>query len=175
MTGAFDQAFLDDLPYDPEVLLFDRLLEVDRDKRLVRVRWPSSAEQPITRAQRNHPRYHPPHVSGALMVHATGILGFVHAYYVLDLRHRDGWIGYGTHMDGVVFRKLVPPGGIIEASCWATRARLGRERHFVRYAFEMRHEGDICYESEQSAIWMRVAPSPGAPSSLRSPQQVIAS
>lgn len=156
VPGPFDQAFLDDLPYDPEVLLFDRLLEVDRDKSLVRVRWPTSADQPITSAQRNHPRYHPPHVSGALMVHATGLLGFVHAYWVFGLRHRQGWIGYGTHMDGVVFRKLVPPGEIIEASCWVKRARMGSERHFVRYAFEMRHEGDVCYQSEQSAIWTRI-------------------
>jgi hypothetical protein len=151
----FDQAFLDDLPYSPEVLLFDELLELDREGRLVRCRWPTRADDPITRAQRNHPLRHPAHVSGALMVHATGLLGFVHAYHVLDLRHREGWIGYGTHMDKVIFRKLVPPGEIIEATCRAVRARIGQTRHFVRYAFEFRHAGDVCYESEQSAMWIR--------------------
>jgi hypothetical protein len=156
VPGPFDQAFLDDLPYDPEVLMFDQLLEIDREQSLIRVRWPTTADQPITRAQRNHPRYHPPHVSGALMVHATGLLGFAHAYYVLGLRHHQGWIGYGTHMDGVVFRKLVPPGAIVEASCRAKRSRLGTERHFVRYAFEMRWNDEVCYQSEQSALWVRI-------------------
>jgi len=27
------------------------------------------------------------------MVHVTGMLGFAHAYFVLGLRHADGWIG----------------------------------------------------------------------------------
>ena len=31
------------------------------------------------------------------MVHLTGMLGFMHAYYVLGLRHADGWIGYGDN------------------------------------------------------------------------------
>ncbi len=151
--GAFDQAFLDDLPYQPEILLFDELLELDRERSLVRCRWPTSADDPITRHQRNHPVRHPAHVSGALMVHASGLLGFVHAYHVLDVRHRDGWIGYGTHMERVVFRKMVPPGSIIEATCHATRSRIGKVRHFIRYAFVFTHEGDTCYESTQSAMW----------------------
>ena len=46
---------------------------------------------PLTRAQRAHPVFHPRHVSGGLMVHMTGMVAFVHAYYVLDLRHADGW------------------------------------------------------------------------------------
>jgi hypothetical protein len=155
---AFEQAFIDDMLYEPDVLLFDRLLEIDREGSVVRCRWPTSAAEPLTRAQRAHPVRHPAHVSGALMVHATGTLGFVHAYYVLGLRHREGWLGYGTHMHDVVFRKLVPPGGVIEASCRAVRARLGQSRHFVRYRFEFRHEGELCYESEQSALWTRVDP-----------------
>jgi hypothetical protein len=39
------------------------------------------------------------------------MLGFVHAYHVVGLRHRAGWIGYGTHLHSAVFRKLVEPGG----------------------------------------------------------------
>lgn len=155
VPGPFEQAFLDDLPYDPEVLLFDRLLEVDRDKSLVRCRWTTSDSEPITRSQRGHPVRHPRHVAGSLMVHATGMLGFIHAYYVLGLRHREGWIGYGTHMYKAVFRKLVPPGDEIIATGWAKRSRMGQVRHFLRYAFEFRHEGDLCYESEQAAMWLQ--------------------
>jgi hypothetical protein len=33
----------------------------------------------------------------------------------------------------------------------------------VRYQFEMRHEGSLCDEGDQSAVWMRVSESDGAP------------
>jgi hypothetical protein len=154
--GPFEQAFLDDLPYHPDVLLFDRLLEVDRDKSLVRCSWPTHDELPLTRKQRAHELRHPRHVAGGLMVHATGMLGFVHAYYLLGLRHHEGWVGYGTHIHRVVFRKLVSPGKPIDATCRAIRQRIGKERHFLRYEFEFRHEGELCYEGEQSAFWTRV-------------------
>jgi hypothetical protein len=158
-----DPAFIADLPYDPEVLFFDTLVELDRDKSLVRCTMPTHDALPLTRSQRVHPVLHPRHVAGAVMVHATGMLGFVHAYHVLGLRHRDGWIGYGTHIHRVVFRKLVTPGTPIDAVCQATKTRAGKDRYFVRYAFEMRHEGAICYEGEQTAVWMRVGEGASAP------------
>ena len=100
------------------------------------------------------------------MVHATGMLGFVHAYHLLGLRHHEGWIGYGTHLHSAVFRKLVEPGAPIDATCVATRTRLGKVRHFVRYSFEFRHEGQLCYEGDQTAVWLRTgedAPAFAAP------------
>jgi hypothetical protein len=151
-----DAEFMADLPYDPEVLFFDELLEIDRAKSRIRCRMPTDRPMPFVASQRVHPVLHPRHVAGAVMVHATGMLGFVHAYYLLGLRHGDGWIGYGTHIHRVVFRKLVPPGEPIEAVCEATRARLGKSRHFIRYRFEYRHQGDVCYEGDQSAVWMLV-------------------
>ncbi len=154
---AFDQAFYDDCPYDPDVLLLQTLLEIDPGASLVRCTWQTRADDCITSAQRNHPVRHPKHVSGAMMVHATGMLGFVHAYHLLGLRHHRGWVGYGTHMHRVVFRKMVPPGDILELTCRATRQRIGKARHFLRYAFEFHHRGERCYEAEQSAMWMNTA------------------
>lgn len=154
-VGAFEQPFLDDCPYDPEVLFLDRLEEIDPVASVVRCRMPTNDRLPLTRSQRAHPVRHPRHVAGAIMVHATGMLGFVHAYYLLGLRHAEGWVGYGTHLHEAVFRKLVSPGDPIDAKCTAVRARLGRDRHFVRYAFELRHEGQVCYESQQSAVWLK--------------------
>ncbi|HVY49512.1 MAG TPA: hypothetical protein VHB21_26650 [Minicystis sp.] len=151
---ADDAAFMADLPYGPEVLFFDELTEIDREKSMIRCRMPTDQPMPFVSAQRAHPVRHPRHVAGAVMVHATGMLGFVHAYYLLGLRHAEGWIGYGTHIHRVVFRKLVQPGAPIDAVCTATRTRLGRSRHVVRYTFEFRHEGDVCYEGDQSAVWM---------------------
>ena len=165
-----DPELMADLPYDPEVLFFDQLLAVDREQNLIRARMPTSDAMPFTRSQRAHPVRHPRHVAGAVMVHASGMLGFVHAYYLLGLRHRDGWIGYGTHIHRVVFRKLVEPGAPIEATCQATRTRAGKQRYFVRYRFEMRHEGALCYEGDQTAVWLLVdgssTPSPGALAAL---------
>lgn len=151
-----DPAFLADLPYGPEVLFFDELLEIDADKSRIRCRMPTDQPMPFVSAQRAHPVFHPRHVAGAVMVHATGMLGFVHAYYLLGLRHHEGWIGYGTHIHRVVFRKLVPPGAPIVAECTATRSRIGKVRHMIRYAFEFRHEGAVCYEGDQTAVWLKV-------------------
>src|SRR5580704_15151819 len=149
-----DPAFLADLPYDPEVLFFDELLELDRDKSTILCRMPTDERMPFTRSQRAHPVRHPRHVAGAVMVHATGMLGFIHAYHILGLRHADGWIGYGTHIHRVVFRKLVQPGAPIDATCQATRTRAGKQRYVIRYRFELRHEGAVCYEGDQTAVWL---------------------
>ncbi len=151
---TFDQAFLDDLPYGPDVLFLDRIEEISRETNTVICRMPTDRPMPITDSQRVHPVRHPKHVAGAVMVHATGMLGFVHAYYILGLRHRDGWIGYGTHIHRVVFRKLVTPGAPIIAKCTVVKQRLGKERHMIRYVFDFRHEGQRCYEGEQTAVWM---------------------
>lgn len=152
----FDEAFLADLPYDPSVLMFDELTEIDPARSLVRCRMPTDTSMPFVDAQRAHPLLHPRHVAGGVMVHATGMLGFIHAYYLLGLRHKAGWIGYGTHIHRVVFRKLVQPGTPIDATCFATRSRLGTRRHMIRYTFELRHEGAVCYEGDQTAVWMLI-------------------
>lgn len=152
-----DADFLADLPYDPSVMFFDELTTIDQGGDLLLCRMPTNQPMPITSAQRAHPIRHPQHVAGAVMIHATGMLGFVHAYYALGLRHRDGWIGYGTHIHRAVFRKLVTPGPTpIEAQCRVTKKRIGKARCFVRYEFEFRHEGQLCYEGDQSAMWIKV-------------------
>ncbi|MSP23627.1 MAG: hypothetical protein EXR75_00375 [Myxococcales bacterium] len=161
LPRPFEQAFRDDCPYHPEALLLDRLLEIDHDKSLVRCSWPTTDEMPLTRSQRTHPIRHPRHVAGGLMVHATGMLGFVHAYYIFGLRHSEGWVGYGTHIHRVVFRKLVTPGTPIECVARAARTRVLKGRKFVRYEFEFKHEGEVCYEGEQTAVWMKLDTPPG--------------
>jgi hypothetical protein len=158
--GPFEEAFLADCPYEPDVLFFDELLEVDADKSLIRARMPTDVPMPFTSSQRAHPVRHPRHVAGAVMVHATGSLGFIHAYYLLGLRHGEGWVGYGTHIHRVVFRKLVQPGSPIEATCTATRVRRGATRILARYSFEFRHEGAVCYEGDQTAVWIQTGAEP---------------
>lgn len=154
VPGPFEKEFLRDLPYAPDVLFFDRIEAIDHEAKSVTCRMPTDVPLPLTESQRHHPVRHPKHVAGAVMVHATGMLGFVHAYYLLGLRHHQGWIGYGTNLNKVVFRKLVSPGEPIYATCIATRQRLGKTRHFIRYRLEFTHEGKICYEGDQTAVWI---------------------
>ena len=67
-----DAAFMADLPYDPEVLLFDEMLEIDRDKNLIRCRMHTHDELPLTRSQRAHPRLHPRHIGHAMDIGEFG-------------------------------------------------------------------------------------------------------
>jgi hypothetical protein len=150
---------LDDMLYDPSDYLIRELLEVDPDRSLVRLTFGSDPLQPLTSSQRVDP-LHPAHVAGALLVHLTGAAGFVHAYYLLGLRHRDGWVGFGTHIHRAVFRKLITPGEDFEMTLQATRLRPGRDRYMVRYDVEVRSDGARCYQGDQSAAWMREAVSP---------------
>jgi hypothetical protein len=154
---SFDQQFLDDLPYDPSVLLLDSLLELDLEGGLVRCRMPTQPLDPFTAAQRTHPVRHPAHVAGAAIIQATASLGFVHAYYVLGLRHREGWIGYGTHIHKAIFRQLMTPGTPVEATCVATRVRPGKDRYAIRYRFEFRDDSVRYFDGDQTAFWFRTS------------------
>src|SRR5687768_15850455 len=106
--------FVADALYDPEALLFDEILDVDHDRRSIRVRVPTHPELPLTCAQRVDPVRHPRHVNGGLMVHLTAMVGMAHAYYLLELRHRDGWIGYGARIRDARFKSLARVGQPIE-------------------------------------------------------------
>jgi hypothetical protein len=153
---SFDEAFRAELLYDPEVLLLDELLELDPERSLVRASLTFDATTPLT-AQQRVSKHHPRHLAGGLILHATGSLGFAHAYYLLGLRTSDGWSGYGTHIHRAVFRGLLEPGDRVEAACRATRVRLGEERHVIRYSFDFRREGKRVYEGDQTAMWLKSA------------------
>ena len=154
---VLDPDFLADCPYGPDAVFFDEVLVIDRERSLVAARMPTSPGLPFTRDQRGDPRVHPRHVAGALIVHATGILGFVHAYHILDLRTADGWVGFGTHIHAARFRALAALGEPLIAECrQLSLRRLGGNR-FARYAFSFRQGETVVYESEQSAVWRRTA------------------
>lgn len=151
-----DPAFVADCPYGPGGLLIDAILEIDRERSLVRARMPTHDDLPLTREQRAHPLRHPRHVSGGLMVHMTGMVGFVHAYYVFGLRHAEGWIGYGGRIHSAKFRALAPPGEPLELECAATRVRRGPTRIVARYDLRFRQGGKLVYEGDQTAMWIKV-------------------
>jgi hypothetical protein len=156
-----DQAFVDDCPYGPGGLLIDELLTVDRVNGFVRAQMPTHDDLPLTREQRAHPVRHPRHVSGGLMIHMTGMVGFVHAYYVLDLRHADGWIGYGGRIYEARFHALAAPGEPLILEGKATRVRRVGNKVFARYAFEFFQGGKLVYSGEQAAMWLNASAAPG--------------
>jgi hypothetical protein len=151
-----EQAFIDDCPYAPGGMLLDEVLVVDRDKSLVRVRMPTHDDLPITREQRVHPLKHPRHVSGGLMVHMTGMAGFVHAYYVFDLRHADGWIGYGGRIHDARYKSLALPGVPIEIECQTTKVRRGSKRIVARYDLRFYQGSSLVYVGDQTAMWLKI-------------------
>jgi hypothetical protein len=153
---SLDPDFVADCPYGPGAVLLDAILAVDPELSRVVARMPTHADLPLTREQRVHPVRHPQHVSGGLMVHMTGMVGFVHAYHVLGLRHRDGWIGYGARIHDARYRALALPGEPIIIECTATRVYRRATKILARYAFRF-HQGEtLVYESDQTAMWMRV-------------------
>jgi hypothetical protein len=155
-----DPEFLADCPYGPDGLLLDEILHVDAELGIVRARMPTFDELPLTRTQRAHPVRHPRHVSGGLMVHMTGMMGFVHGYYVLGLRHAEGWIGYGAKIHSARFKALAPPGAPMVLECRASQVRRGDTSVFARYAFTFTQViggvETVVYEGDQSAFWTNV-------------------
>ena len=153
-----DPAFVADCPYEPQALLLDEILEVDREASRLVARVPTPADLPLTVHQRVVPDRHPLHVAAGVLVHLTGMLGYAHAYYVLDLRQADGWIGFGTNIQEARFGRLVSVGPPLRAECTGTRVRRLRENLYVTYAFRFEQEGVLVYESRQAAVWRRVTP-----------------
>ena len=151
-----DPKFVADCPYGPGGLLLDEILEVDREKSRVVARMPTHDDLPLTREQRAHPVRHPRHVSGGLMVHMTGMIAFVHAYFVLDLRHEDGWIGYGGRIHGARFKALARPGEPMTLSCQAKQLRRSETSVLARYDFRFCQGETLVYEGDQTALWQRV-------------------
>jgi 3-hydroxymyristoyl/3-hydroxydecanoyl-(acyl carrier protein) dehydratase len=166
MAEPFSPEFLDDMFYDPAVLFFDGIVEIDKAASRVTCSMPTNQPMPFTDHQRVHPVKHPRHVGGAVMIQLTGNLGFVHAYHLEGLRHGEGWTGFGTHIKNAVFRKLVTPGSPLICSCTQAKVRRGKGRIFSIYRFEFRQDDQLAFESEQMAMWMKVEGEGSVPLSL---------
>ncbi len=151
-----DPELVRDCLYDQSGLLFDEVLLIDREGSRVRVRMPTHADLPLTRSQRVDPLRHPRHVSGGLMVHMSAMVGFAHAFYCLDLRHADGWVGYGAVIHKVRYPSLARVGEPLELEARATHVRRGARRLVARYSFLFEQAGVAVYEGDQTAVWNRL-------------------
>jgi len=153
---ALDPELVRDCLYDESGLLFDEVLSIDRERSAIRVRMPTHADLPLTRSQRVDPVRHPRHVSGGLMVHMSAMVGYAHAFYCLDLRHADGWVGYGAIIHKVRYPNLARIGEPLELEARATHVRRGGQRVIARYAFLFEQAGVAVYEGDQTAVWNRL-------------------
>ena len=99
---------------------------------------------------------HPRHVSGAVMVHVTAMLGFAHAYFLLGLRHAEGGSATARTSNSARYGRLATIGPSLLLECRTTQIRRIRGSIYVRYAFRFEQEGKVVYESEQGAVWHRV-------------------
>ncbi|MCC7536380.1 MAG: hypothetical protein IT379_09210 [Deltaproteobacteria bacterium] len=151
-----DPEFVADCPYGPDGVLLEEILEVDVPNSRVVALMPTHDELPITRSQRAHPVRHPRHVSGGLMVHMTGIMGFVHAYYVLGLRHADGWVGYGARIHDAKFAAVAKPGAPMVLEVRAKKVTRGNTRVVARYDLRMTQGDTVVYTGDQSALFFLV-------------------
>lgn len=152
-----DPDFVADCPYAPEAILFDDILEFDRESGRILARMPTHDRLPLTDLQRVHPARHPRHVSGAILIHVTAMLGFAHAYFVLGMRHADGWIGFGTNIHEARYGRLATIGPPLLLECRATQVRRIRGSVYVKYAFRFEQNEEVVYESRQGAVWRRVS------------------
>ena len=151
-----DPEFVADCPYGPGGLLIDEITRIDKAESLVIARMPTHDELPLTREQRAHPTRHPRHVSGGLMVHMTGMVALAHAYYVLGLKHADGWIGYGGRIHSARFKALARPGRPLALECRATQLRQTPTSCLGRYAFRFLQDDALVYEGDQTALWQKI-------------------
>ena len=169
-----DPEFLADCPYRPEAVLLDEIVEIDREGSLIRARMFPGPDLPLSCHQRVDPLRHPHHVNGGLLVHLTGILGFLHAYYLLGLRYRDGWIGVGAIIHRARYPNMALIGRPLALRIQATHIREGKKRKVVRYDFLFTQDGNTVYESQQTAMWLLITPDArgsGAPDAVaRAPE-----
>lgn len=154
--STIEPDFLSDCPYGPGGFLIDQILLIDRESHLVRARMPTHDDLPLTREQKVHPVLHPRHVSGGLMIHMTGMVAFIHTYYVLGLRHRDGWIGYGARIHDARFKALAAPNEPLILECQMTQHRHSGKRVLARYDFRFMQKDTLIYEGDQTAMWLHV-------------------
>jgi hypothetical protein len=138
--------------YAPSQWYVHDVLKIDRDNHEVVAVLDTTRIGALVEAQQPHAG-HPPHVPGAVAIQLTGTLGNLHAVYVLGLRPSAGWVGYGTHVKNARFHRMGRIGPPLVATSVATKRRQFRGAWFLEYRFAFTQDGELVYESEQSAVW----------------------
>jgi hypothetical protein len=153
--APFSPEFLEDIFYAPDALFLDRIESMSRERSEIICRMPTDQVFPLTTSQRGDERLHPRHVAAGIIVHVTGMVGWAHAYHLEGLRHHEGWAGFGTRIHNAAFRKMVTLGPPLFCKARAKKTRNISGKLFTTYEMSFEQEGQVAYESEQSAIWFK--------------------
>jgi len=140
--------------YTPDQWYLHDLVELDAEAHRVVATLDTTRIGQVVAAQRPWPA-HPKHLPGAVAVQMTGTLGNLHAVYVMGLRMTEGWVGYGTHLRTAKFKRMGEIGPPVTAIGQSTRQRNLRGTWFLDYTFRFEQEGELVYESHQTAAWTR--------------------
>lgn len=154
MAPELLQRFIDTFLYEPDALLVDEILRVDADARALEALLDSTRPLPFARCQRTS-ALHPAHVSAAELLMATGSLGCLHAYLFHGCRWDEGWAGFGNRIHRADFKRLAVIGPPITLESTETRTRVGERRIVIRYGFRFDQEGELVYQGDQSAMFVR--------------------
>jgi 3-hydroxyacyl-[acyl-carrier-protein] dehydratase len=104
--GAMDiQAILATLPHRPPMLMVDRVLKLERGKRLVAVKNVASNEPCL---QGHFPSF--PLFPGVMVIEALAQAAAILAHHSLDLRAEEGALFFFAGIDNARFRRQVVPG-----------------------------------------------------------------
>lgn len=160
------QRFLDSFLYAPESFFIDAIHRLDSELFEVEAEFDTKRALPFAASQRNHPG-HPAHVAAAEILHATGSLGCLHAWFFHGCRWDEGWVGFGNRIHRADFKNLATIGPPLRMLSKETRSRVGPRRVVLRYTFEFDQEGRRIYVGDQSAMFVRDVDlsnrSPGTP------------
>jgi len=156
-TAAELEGFLDTFLYRPEAFLVDDIVRMDAEEGVIEARMDTLRPLPFAAAQRTSTN-HPGHVSGAEIIMITGSLGCLHAWFFHGCRWDEGWAGFGNRIHRADFKRLARLGPPLELVSRETRRRVGPRRVLLRYAFEFSQEGELVYQSEQTAMFFKDQP-----------------
>ncbi len=151
---ALPDDFATECLYAPDAWFIHDLLEVDAAAGRVVGRCDTTRLGALVAAQVERPR-HPKHVPGAVAIQITGTLALLHAIYVMDMRPTSGWAGFGTHIHSAKFASMGRIGPPMDCTLEALSVRKIRQTVFVRYRYTYTQEGQVVYQSEQTAAWVR--------------------
>lgn len=140
--------------YRPEAWFLHDLIELDADAGRVVARCDTTRLGALVDAQIELPA-HPKHLPGAVALQITSTLASLHAVYLMDMRPSQGWAGFGTHVHSLRFPRMGRIGPPVDCTLELISRRTLRATVFTRYRFTYRQEGEVVYESEQTAAWVR--------------------
>ena len=158
ITGPFPpeemHRFLRTYFYKSDAVMVDEILELDSTNHCILAQMNTDGVLPYSALQRQSAD-HPPHVSAADMIMATGSLGSLHAWFFHGCRWDEGWAGFGSRIHRADFKSLAHIGPPIELRSSTLKARAGKNRVILRLTFEFRQEEKLVYKGEQSAIFVK--------------------